>query len=69
MLPSRPVWTEIDHHAIRFNYRQIRSYVKEGTEMLAVVKADAYGHGAVEAAPGHGPPRDYPLRYETLTQF
>lgn len=50
MLPSRPVWTEIDHDAIRFNYRQIRSYVKNGAEMLAVVKADAYGHGAVEVS-------------------
>lgn len=50
MLLSRPVWTEIDHDAIRFNYRQIRAHVKDGTQMLAVVKADAYGHGAVEAS-------------------
>lgn len=41
MLLSRPVWTEIDHDAIRFNYRQIRAYVKDGAQMLTVVKADA----------------------------
>lgn len=50
MLPSRPVWIEIDHDAIRFNYQQIRAHVKNGTQMLAVVKADAYGHGAVEVS-------------------
>ena len=50
MLPSRPVWTEIDHHAIRFNYRQIRAHIGQRIEMLAVVKADAYGHGAVEVS-------------------
>lgn len=35
---------------IRHNYRQIRKYIKKNTKFLGVVKADAYGHGAVKIA-------------------
>lgn len=40
-------WLEIDLEAIRHNYRFMRSRLKPGTELFAVIKADAYGHGAV----------------------
>ena len=40
-------WAEIDLDAIAHNYRQLRRYVGENVKFLGVVKADAYGHGAV----------------------
>ena len=40
----------IDLDAVRYNYRQIRSCTSEGTDVFCVVKADAYGHGAVRLA-------------------
>ncbi len=44
------VVAEIDLDAIGFNIRQIKSRLKKETRLMAVVKADAYGHGAVEAS-------------------
>ncbi len=44
---GRPTVAEIDLEALAFNYRQIRKKVPRGTKILAVVKADAYGHGAL----------------------
>ncbi len=41
-------WLEIDLSAIEENYRRIKEFVGEKTEIMAVVKADAYGLGAVE---------------------
>ncbi|MGI5895053.1 MAG: alanine racemase [Candidatus Merdivicinus sp.] len=38
-------WAEIDLDALNWNTEQIRQLLPEGTSMLAVVKADAYGHG------------------------
>ena len=40
----------IDLSAIRHNVRAMRAQVPDGTGLLAVVKADAYGHGAVRTA-------------------
>jgi len=39
-------WIEIDPSAIRSNVRWIRSQLRPGVRLMAVVKADAYGHGA-----------------------
>ena len=44
---NRPTIAEIDLDAFRFNYMQIRKMIDVNTRILAVVKADAYGHGAV----------------------
>lgn len=44
------VVAEIDLDAIGYNTAQIRSKLRPETKLLAVVKADAYGHGAVEAS-------------------
>ncbi len=41
---------EINLDAIGNNIREIRKLIKEKTQLLAVVKADAYGHGAEEVA-------------------
>lgn len=45
----RPVWAEIDLDKIAFNMRNIKKLAKD-KEVIAVIKADAYGHGAVEIA-------------------
>lgn len=46
----RPVWVEIDLNAIRHNVAEIRRLVGPMVEIMAVVKAEAYGHGAVKIA-------------------
>ncbi len=43
-LPAR-CWIEVDTDALRHNARVLRSMVPAGTELMAVVKANAYGHG------------------------
>ncbi|MGH9970326.1 MAG: alanine racemase [Pyrinomonadaceae bacterium] len=46
----RPTWAEIDLDALASNLHVIRKRVGTGVNVLAVVKANAYGHGAVECA-------------------
>ena len=41
---------EIDLGALKSNMRLIRSKTNKNAKVMAVVKADAYGHGAVESA-------------------
>lgn len=41
----RRTWIEVSLDALRHNYNTIKSSLSEGTDMIAVVKADAYGHG------------------------
>lgn len=43
-------WVEIDTDALRFNFRQVQQLVGPEVQVLAVVKADAYGLGAVEVS-------------------
>ncbi|MGH2413069.1 MAG: alanine racemase [Microcystaceae cyanobacterium] len=43
-------WIEIDRAALSHNIRQIKQLLSPQTELMAVVKADAYGHGAVRVA-------------------
>lgn len=50
MTGLRPVWAEVDLDAVRANVRVLRDHVSHATSVMAVVKADAYGHGAVECA-------------------
>jgi len=45
---SRPTFAEIDLTALYHNFQVIRSAISPGTEILAVVKADAYGHGFMD---------------------
>ena len=44
-ISGRPTWAEIDLTALRHNYSTIREFVTPAT-VCAVIKADAYGHGA-----------------------
>jgi len=47
---GRPVWAEISLGAVVHNFRLIRRQVGSKCKILCVVKADAYGHGAVPIA-------------------
>lgn len=49
-LYGRPVWAEIDLGAIARNMREIRRATKPDAKIMAIVKANGYGHGAVEVA-------------------
>jgi alanine racemase len=49
-MESRPTIAEINLAALRHNFQQIRSAVPTGCGILAVVKADAYGHGFMDIA-------------------
>src|SRR3954451_11530756 len=46
----RPNWAEINLSALESNFHFTRKLVGDAVEVMAVVKADAYGHGAVECA-------------------
>lgn len=46
----RWAWVEIDRSAIQYNVMQTKRLLPSNCRLMAVVKADAYGHGAVEVA-------------------
>ncbi|MGI8655985.1 MAG: alanine racemase, partial [Pyrinomonadaceae bacterium] len=50
MFARRPTWTDIDLDSLAANFHAIRGLVGNGVKVMAVVKADAYGHGAVACA-------------------
>ncbi len=43
-------WVQIDLEALAWNHRRIMSALRPGTQLLAVVKANAYGHGMLMIA-------------------
>lgn len=47
---GRPTFCSVDLAALRWNFRQVRKKVGRHVKILSVVKANAYGHGACEAA-------------------
>lgn len=46
----RMAWVEINTDSIRHNIREIRKKAGPKTEVTGIIKADAYGHGALEVA-------------------
>lgn len=48
--PPTDVWAEIDLAAVSHNIREIKGILTPRTRLLAVVKANAYGHGLMEVA-------------------
>jgi alanine racemase len=44
------IWAEIDLNAIAANVRELRRLTDPRAKLMAVVKADGYGHGALEVA-------------------
>ena len=47
---QRPTWAEISLPALVSNFRVLRHHLDPQVQLMAVVKANAYGHGAVECA-------------------
>lgn len=45
---SRAVWTEINLDNLAHNMKEVRRVTNKNTKVTAVIKADGYGHGAVE---------------------
>jgi alanine racemase len=50
MRDRRPTWAEIDLNALAANFDIVKDRVGPDVKVMAVVKANAYGHGAVECA-------------------
>jgi len=46
----RPTWAEINLDNLKHNMKVLKEYVGDKTEICAVVKADAYGHGSTDIA-------------------
>jgi alanine racemase len=47
---TRPTWAEVSLRTLRQNFRTVQKHVGSAVMVCAVVKADAYGHGAVECS-------------------
>jgi alanine racemase len=47
---TRPTWAEVSLAALRQNFRTVQKHVGVNVTVCAVVKADAYGHGAVDCS-------------------
>lgn len=50
LMGHRPTWAEIDLDALAANFHLVKNHVGPAVNLMAVVKANAYGHGAVECA-------------------
>lgn len=48
--PNRPTWLEIDADALTNNVQQLRQRLSPSCLLMGVVKANAYGHGALETS-------------------
>lgn len=48
---QRDAWVEVDLGALEANVRVVRSWLPSSVDLMAVVKSDAYGHGAAGIAP------------------
>jgi alanine racemase len=46
----RPTWAEIDLNQLASNFKQVKQRVGTTARIMAIVKANAYGHGALECA-------------------
>jgi alanine racemase len=47
---TRPTWADVSLTTLRQNFRTVQKHVSAAVTVCAVVKADAYGHGAVECS-------------------
>ncbi len=51
LMPTRPLWAEVSRHRLLANYEQLRRVAGSQAELMAVVKANAYGHDVLACAP------------------
>jgi len=47
---TRRAWVKIDHQALAHNVRTLKGILAPETKLMTVIKADAYGHGAITVA-------------------
>jgi alanine racemase len=47
---TRPTWAQVSLRNLRYNFGAVQRHIGAGITVCAVVKADAYGHGATECA-------------------
>ena len=47
---NRPTWAEINLDNLAYNFQSVKNFVGENLSYMAVVKADGYGHNAVQCA-------------------
>lgn len=47
---KRPTWATVNLENLAYNFNSVRKTISEKIKFMAVVKADGYGHGAVECA-------------------
>jgi alanine racemase len=50
-MPTRPCWVEISTHALEDNFRFLKKFAEPHAEVLATLKANAYGHSLAICAP------------------
>ncbi len=48
---TRPVWAEVSRQRLLTNYEKLRQLAGASTDLMAVVKANAYGHDVLQCAP------------------
>ena len=49
-IDKKVAWVEVNLDNLEFNYNELRKRVPDSAKMCMVIKADGYGHGAVELA-------------------
>ena len=49
-LSYRDTWAEVSLDAIKYNTKQFKKFIGDTVHLMAVVKADGYGHGAIQVA-------------------
>lgn len=47
---GRPTWAEINLSNLAFNFHSVRNFINQNVKLMAVVKADAYGHCAAKCS-------------------
>ena len=47
---TRPTWAQVSLANLRHNFGAVQCHIGAGITVCGVVKADAYGHGAIECA-------------------
>src|SRR6266851_1207898 len=47
---TRPTWAQVSLPNLRYNFGVVQRHIRTESAVCAVVKADAYGHGAIECA-------------------
>ncbi|MGE5454268.1 MAG: alanine racemase, partial [Methylocystaceae bacterium] len=50
MMLYRSTWAEIDLEALEHNAQEISHHLQPGCQLMAMVKANAYGHGVIPVA-------------------